>query len=364
MTDARFMSLALALGRRGLGNTWPNPAVGCVIVKGSRIVGRGWTQPGGRPHAEVGALRQAGASARGATAYVSLEPCSHHGESPPCADALVDAGVSRVVAAVQDPDPRVNGAGLVRLTHAGIDVELGVLEAEARRDLKGFLLRATVGRPMLTLKLAASLDGRIAMANGESQWITGPEARRHVHAQRLRHDAVMIGAGTARADDPVLTVRGLGAKHQPVRVVLSSDLKLPLDGKLALSAQDVPLWLVHTGQAEPELVSAWQAIGAKTFLVSEHLGAIDLSATMKVLADEGLTRIFCEGGARLAASLLTAGLVDEFVSYSAGMVIGADGLAAITKVGLSHLADVPRFSLIEVRRIGEDVFQRWERGES
>ena len=219
------MAHALALGQRGLGRTWPNPAVGCVIVHGGRVVGRGWTQPGGRPHAEVRALAQAGSAARGATAYVTLEPCAHHGHTGPCAEALIAAGVARVVTALQDPDPRVSGRGHAMLRAAGVAVTEGVLEPEARAVNAGFLKRVCHGLPLVTLKLATTLDGRIATASGESRWITGPEARRAVHALRLVHDAVLVGAGTARADDPDLTVRDLGATHQPVRIVIDSRLE-------------------------------------------------------------------------------------------------------------------------------------------
>ncbi len=217
--DPRHMAHALGLARRGLGRVWPNPAVGCVLVKGSRVLGRGFTQPGGRPHAETVALAAAGEGARGATAYVTLEPCAHHGRTPPCAGALAAAGVARVVTAIEDPDPRVSGRGHAMLRAAGIAVTEGVLAEEARALQRGFLSRVVRGRPMVTLKLAASLDGRIATAAGESRWITGPGARARVHAMRAMHDAVMVGAGTARADDPMLTVRGLGVDHQPVRVV-------------------------------------------------------------------------------------------------------------------------------------------------
>ena len=209
--DRRYMALALSLGARGLGQVWPNPAVGCVIVKDGRIVGRGRTAPGGRPHAEPQALAQAGAAARGATVYVTLEPCAHFGKTPPCARALIEAGVSRVVSALEDPDPRVDGGGHEMLRAAGIAVETGVMADEARAAQIGFLTRITQGRPMVTLKLASSFDGRIATAAGESQWITGPGARRMVHAMRMSHDAVLVGGGTARADDPMLTVRGMGA---------------------------------------------------------------------------------------------------------------------------------------------------------
>lgn len=225
------MAHALRLGARGLGRTWPNPAVGCVIVKAGRVVGRGWTCPGGRPHAEPVALAQAGAAALGATAYVTLEPCSHHGRTPPCAEALIAAGLARVVTATGDPDPRVSGRGHAMLREAGIAVTERVLEAEARTAHAGFQKRVTEGLPFVTLKLAATLDGRIATASGESRWITGSLARRAVHAMRMRHDAVMVGVGTAIADDPDLSVRDLGSGHQPVRIVVDSLLRHAPDSR-------------------------------------------------------------------------------------------------------------------------------------
>ncbi|MBD3764054.1 MAG: bifunctional diaminohydroxyphosphoribosylaminopyrimidine deaminase/5-amino-6-(5-phosphoribosylamino)uracil reductase RibD, partial [Rhodobacterales bacterium] len=257
------MAHALALAARGLGRVWPNPAVGCVLVAQGRVVGRGWTQPAGRPHAETVALAQAGDLARGATAHVTLEPCAHHGQTPPCALALVQAGVARVVTALTDPDPRVSGRGHAMLRAAGLAVTEGVLAAEARALQQGFLTRVTRGRPMVTLKLATSLDGRIATATGESRWITGPLARRAVHALRMRHDAVLVGAGTALADDPDLTVRDLGSPHQPIRLVLDSRLRLPVDSRLGRSAGAVPVWLLH-GPAAPDAArAAWAAAGAR-----------------------------------------------------------------------------------------------------
>ena len=359
--DLRYMRLALSLARRGLGRVWPNPAVGCVIVRDGRIVGRGWTQPGGRPHAEVVALAQAGDAAKGATAYVTLEPCAHHGKTPPCAEALISAGIARVVCALGDPDPRVDGGGFDMLRAAGIAVTTGLCEDEARADQAGFLSRVTRGRPMLTLKLASSFDGRIATASGESQWITGPEARRHVHAMRASHDAVMVGAGTARDDDPSLTVRGLGVDHQPVRVVLSRHLDMPLDSQLARTAREVPLWICHGRRAAPELIAAWQGIGATLITVNEVQATLDPGSVLQALGDRGLTRVYCEGGGGLAASLLGAGLVDELVGYGAGLAIGAEGRPSLAAMGLSRLTEAPRFDLIECRDIGGDVLHRWRR---
>lgn len=360
--DPRHMAHALRLAARGLGHVWPNPAVGCVIEREGRILGRGWTQPGGRPHAETVALAQAGAAARGATAHVTLEPCAHHGQTPPCADALVAAGVARVVVALSDPDPRVNGQGIARLRAAGIEVVEGVCAAEAERLQEGFLRRVREGRPMVTLKLATSLDGRIATATGESRWITGAEARRQVHALRARHDAVMVGGGTARADDPALTVRGLGVAHQPVRVVLSRRLALPEDGVLARTAGEVPLWLLHGPDAPAEARGRWEAHGARLIEVPLGPGGeLDVTAALAALGVAGLTRVFCEGGSALGASLMGAGLVDRLIVFSAGMALGAEGLPAVGALGLARLAEAPRFALEETRALGGDVMSVWQR---
>ncbi|MCV2864459.1 bifunctional diaminohydroxyphosphoribosylaminopyrimidine deaminase/5-amino-6-(5-phosphoribosylamino)uracil reductase RibD [Defluviimonas sp. WL0075] len=359
--DQRFMALAIALGARGLGRVWPNPAVGCVIVSGGRIVGRGWTQDGGRPHAETQALAQAGAAARGATAYVSLEPCAHHGKTPPCAEALVKAGVARVVSAITDPDPRVAGRGHQILRGAGIPVTTGVLARDAEAAQTGFLSRVRDGRPMVTLKLATSFDGRIATASGESRWITGPEARRMVHAMRATHDAVMVGGGTARADDPALTVRGLGVTRQPVRVVCARLLDLPTGGTLAHSVTRAPLWLLHGPAAPKAARDIWTRLGARLIEVAEEDGALSPNALLRVLGAEGLTRVFCEGGGQFAAALLRAGLVDEIRHFSAGLALGADGRPALGTLALDALAGAPRFRLRDQCVVGADTVTHWVR---
>ncbi len=359
--DKRFMSMALALGRRGMGQTWPNPAVGCVITRDDQVIGRGWTQPGGRPHAETQALAQAGERSRGATAYVTLEPCAHHGKTPPCADALVAAGVARVVLALRDPDPRVSGGGLSILERAGITVTEDVLALEAQRDHAGFLQRVTTGRPFVTLKLATSFDGRIATGSGHSQWITGPEARRAVHGMRARHDAVMVGAGTARADDPSLTVRDLGMQHQPVRVVISRRLDVPLMGQLARTAAETPVILCHGRDADPVLMDTWQGLGATLLPCGVRGTQLDPVDVLQQLGQHGLTRIFCEGGGALAASLLDADLVDELVGFTAGLAIGAEGLPAVGALGLGTLDAAPRYTLFDTRAIGPDVMHVWQR---
>lgn len=352
------MALALSLGRRGLGRVWPNPAVGCVIVKDGLIVGRGQTADGGRPHAEARALAQAGDAAYGATVYVTLEPCAHHGKTPPCADALIQAGVARVVVATGDPHPKVSGKGFDMLSAAGVQVDTGVLQDQAQRDNAGFLLTQTQGRPLVTLKMAGTLDGRIATASGESQWITGPAARRAVHMMRARHDAVMVGAGTVRADDPSLTVRGLGIAQQPVRVIVSRGMRLPATGQLAQTARDTPVWVCHGPDAA---VAAWTDRGAVSLPCGLDAGQVDLNDVLQGLAARGITRVFCEGGGMLAASLLQADLVDVLVVFSAGMAIGAEGTPALAAMGVDELANAPRFKLDSVTQIGPDICHKWRR---
>ncbi len=360
-SDKRFMNMALSLARRGLGRTWPNPAVGCVIVKDGRVVGRGWTQDGGRPHAEPMALAQAGTAAKGATAYVTLEPCAHHGKTPPCSQALIDAGIARVVAAMEDSDPRVSGRGFEQLRAAGITVETGLCSGGAERDNAGFFLRTEIGRPFVTLKLALTLDGRIATRTGDSQWITGPEARRAVHALRARHDAVLVGAGTARADDPSLTVRDMGITRQPIRIVVAQSLGVPLKSTLARTAREVPVWLCHGPSASIERCDAWRATGAKLLQCEAGDAGLDPNAILHRLGAEGLTRVFCEGGGHLAASLLRADLVDQLIIHTAGVVIGGDGIDGIAPMGRNVLADAARMRLVSQRQLGPDIEHVWAR---
>ncbi|MGR3290104.1 MAG: bifunctional diaminohydroxyphosphoribosylaminopyrimidine deaminase/5-amino-6-(5-phosphoribosylamino)uracil reductase RibD [Paracoccaceae bacterium] len=360
--DTTHMRHALALGVRGLGRTWPNPSVGCVIVSDGKIVGRGWTGDGGVPHAETVALAQAGSAAKGATVYVTLEPCSHHGRTPPCVEALISAGVSRVLIASPDPNPAVDGQGAERLRAAGIQVVTGVLQAETQRQHAGFFSRISLGRPMLTLKLAASFDGRIATAGGDSQWITGAAARRVVHMQRAQQDAVMIGGGTARHDDPMLNVRDLGITRQPVRIVWSRHLDLPLQGKLAHSAKEIPLWILHAQGADRFLCDTWSGCGARLFpIVVGRDRQLDPVAALSALGAAGLTRIYCEGGGALAASLLAADLVDALICFTAGVGLGADGLPMLGPQGLRHLSAAKRFQLLQTRAIGVDTMTQWHR---
>ncbi len=361
--DLRFMAVALRLGARGLGLVAPNPAVGCVLARDGVIVGRGWTQPGGRPHAETEALRRAGEAARGATAYVSLEPCSHHGKTPPCADALIAAGVVRVVAALRDPDPRVSGRGLERLRAAGIAVTDGVCATEAAGVNRGFLLKIDEGRPMVTLKLATSLDGRLATHTGESQWITGASARAYGHLLRRRHDAVMVGSGTVLADDPQLTVRLPGLEvPPPVRIVVDGRLRTPLTCKLVAEACSIPTWLVTLDKADRVRRRAYEQAGVVVSTVAPDAdGSVDLAAALRLLGRQGLTRILVEGGATLGAGLLRADLVDRLAWFRSAGIIGGDGLAAVKPFGVDRLAQQPRFERMEIIRLGGDILETLQR---
>jgi len=363
VSDAAHMAHALSLAARGLGSTWPNPAVGCVIVSDTRIVGRGWTQPGGRPHAETMALTQAGAQAAGATVYVTLEPCAHHGQTPPCAEALIAAGVARVVTALTDPDPRVAGRGHAMLREAGVAVTEQVLATEAARLNAGFLRRVTLGLPMVTLKLATTLDGRIATATGQSRWITSPDSRRATHALRLSHDAILVGAGTARADDPDLTVRDLGTRRQPVRLVFDSHLSHAVASRLGHSAHQHPVWLIHTAAAPPGARAHWEATGATLIEApATATGQIDPTSALRLLASRGLTRILCEGGAQIAASLIRDHLVTDLITFTAGALIGSDGHPALGPLHLASLADAPRLILRGHQAIGPDTRTHWTFG--
>lgn len=348
---------AIALSLRAVGATWPNPPVGCVIIRDGIVVGQGVTAPGGRPHAETQALAMAGASARGATAYVSLEPCAHHGQTGPCAMALAQAGIGRVVIAARDPDPRVDGAGAAMLRAAGVDVTEGVLASEAASGpLAGFISRVTRGRPIVTLKLAVTLDGRIATAGGESQWITAEPARRDAHALRGRHDAVMIGVGTVLSDDPDLTCRVPGYAPRPApRIVADSHLRTPLTSRIVATARRTPTWILHRDGADPARLEALAEAGVVCLEAPAGGAGVDMAAGLAVLARAGLTSVMAEGGARLAASLLRAGLADRMVLYQASGIIGGDGLAGVAALGLATLGDMPRFRRVATRAAGDDL---------
>jgi len=362
--DARFMALAFALGRRGLGRTWPNPAVGAVIVRddgaGPVIVGRGWTQPGGRPHAETEALRRAGEAARGATMYVTLEPCSHHGRTPPCADAIVAAGIARVVSAMVDPNPEVSGAGHWRMAEAGVVVEIGVGAEEAALAHAGHIRRVRDGRPHVMLKLAVSADGKAGLAGRRPIAITGEAARARVHALRAMSDAVLTGIGTALADDPLLTCRLPGmAERSPVRGVLDSALRLPLTSNLVASAREVPLWVVAGEAAPNERAEELQRLGVVVLRVASADGELDLPAVMHGLAEHGITRLMVEAGPILAAAFVDADLVDEAVLVRAPMSVGADGIEALEGYTLEALTRP--LALVGSETAGVDTIEHYRR---
>jgi len=360
--DQSHMRAALALARRGLGTTWPNPSVGCVIVRDGGVVGRGTTAPGGRPHAEAVALAMAGDRAKGATAYVTLEPCCHWGRSPPCTDALIAAGIARAVIGATDPDSRVNGQGLAKLRDAGIAVETGLLEAEALETLIGFNHRITLGRPMVTLKLASTLDGRIATHSGESQWITGTPARRLAHAMRGRHDAVMVGVGTVLADNPELTCRISGFRERPiVRIVADSHLRTPLTTRLASTAAEIPVWFLVREGADPARRTAFADLGAMLIEVPGAPAGVDLTAALQALGTAGLTRVLVEGGGQLAAALLRADLVDRIAWFHAPAIMGGDGWPAVQAFGTETLDRMPRFRRHCVTSIGNDMLSEYSR---
>ncbi|MDD9993605.1 MAG: bifunctional diaminohydroxyphosphoribosylaminopyrimidine deaminase/5-amino-6-(5-phosphoribosylamino)uracil reductase RibD [Rhodospirillales bacterium] len=356
--DRRFMALALALAGRGLGNAWPNPAVGCVLVQDGHIVGRGWTQPGGRPHAETEALARAGGDAQGATCYTTLEPCAHHGETGPCVEALIAAGIARAVVALEDPDPRVAGRGNAMLEAAGIEVARGCTENRAKALNAGFLSRVERGRPLVTLKLASTLDGRIGTHTGDSRWITGEAARARGHLMRARNDAVMVGAASALADDPALTCRlpGLGSQS-PVRVVIDGGARLPTSHALIAGACEHRTWIVSTQELDGDGRHAgWREAGVEVIEVTaEANGRPAPGAALEALAARGLTRVLVEGGGRLAASLLDAGLVDLIEWFRAPGAIGGDGVPALAALGVDRANDMPRFRRVSSASVGEDV---------
>ncbi|MBK7813299.1 MAG: bifunctional diaminohydroxyphosphoribosylaminopyrimidine deaminase/5-amino-6-(5-phosphoribosylamino)uracil reductase RibD [Rhodocyclaceae bacterium] len=341
--DHEFMARALQLAARGLNTTTPNPRVGCVLVRNGAVVGEGWHERAGEAHAEVHALRIAGDAARGATAYVTLEPCSHHGRTPPCADALIDAGVGRVVAALRDPNPLVAGEGLARLELAGIEVASGLLENEARELNIGFVSRMTRGRPWLRLKVAASIDGKTALNNGQSQWITGPEARRDAHAWRARSCAILTGIGTIRDDDPSLTVRDVPCERQPLRVVVDSRLETPPTAKV-LTGGNVLVFAAMAGTLP----------GAEVVALPNADGKVDLAAMLAELGRRGLNEVLAEAGTRLNGSLLKEALVDELLIYQAPLLLGDAARGMFGLPELTALAGATRLEVMDRRVVGAD----------
>lgn len=361
--DLRFMQLALALGRRGLGRTWPNPAVGAVIVKDGVIVGRGWTQAGGRPHAEVEALRRAGDAARGATLYVTLEPCSHFGRSPPCADAVVAAGLARVVSAIEDPNPEVAGQGHAKLRAAGIAVDVGLCAAEAARDHAGHFRRIRDKRPHVILKLAVSADDKIAASGHKPVAISGEAARTRVHLLRAQSDAILVGIGTVKADDPLLTCRLPGmAARSPVRLVLDRALRISGDSRLVHSARETPLWVLTSDMAEAPAAVKLGAAGAQVIRVTASAPqGLDLPSVLHALAEKGISRLLVEGGSRVANSFVAGGLVDEIWLLRGPDAIGADGVPALDAMPLDAITQSPAFRLRASETLGEDVLTIYDR---
>jgi diaminohydroxyphosphoribosylaminopyrimidine deaminase/5-amino-6-(5-phosphoribosylamino)uracil reductase len=356
------MAHALRLAERGLNGTTPNPRVGCVIVKDGAVVGEGWHQRAGEAHAEIHALRAAGARARGATAYVTLEPCSHHGRTPPCANALIDAGVGRVVAAMRDPNPQVSGRGLELLTLAGIQVQSGLLEAEASELNIGFVARMTRGRPWLRLKTASSLDGKTALANGESKWITGPAARLDVQRWRARACAVMTGVGTVLADDPRMNVRLDGATRQPLRLVVDSHLRTPTAARLLRSSSmggggtgGEGKILIACAVDHPARRAALEAAGAEVIVLAGGQGRVGLTALLVELAARGINEVHVEAGATLNGALLQAGLVDEWLAYLAPSVLGHAARGLFDVPPLAAMSERRDVALHDVRQIGADL---------
>jgi diaminohydroxyphosphoribosylaminopyrimidine deaminase/5-amino-6-(5-phosphoribosylamino)uracil reductase len=357
----RFMNLALTLGRRGLGRTWPNPSVGAVIVRDDGrapvIVGRGVTRPGGRPHAETEAIRQAGALAKGATLYVTLEPCSHHGKTPPCADAIVAAGIGRVVSALEDPNPEVAGQGHARLRAAGIRVEVGPGAEEGRRAHAGHIRRIRDGRPQVMLKLGISADGKVGLPGRKPVRVTGQLAWDRVHMMRAQNDAILIGIGTVLSDDPKLTCRLPGmADHSPVRVVLDSKLRLPPASALASSAHETPVWIFSGGDAEQALHGA----GIEVLAAAERGGKLDLDDVLKQLASRGVTRLMVEAGPRVAAAFLDADLIDEVALFTSPKPLGG-GIDALEGLPLAALTQSPRLVSRGIEKVGEDTLEIFER---
>jgi diaminohydroxyphosphoribosylaminopyrimidine deaminase/5-amino-6-(5-phosphoribosylamino)uracil reductase len=349
--DHRFMARALELAERGLYTTTPNPRVGCVIVNGGEVVGEGWHDKAGLPHAEVNALAAAGSRSRGATAYVSLEPCVHQGRTGPCSTALVEAGVARVVAALQDPNPLVVGGGLALLRDKGVDVACGLLEHEARELNIGFVSRMTRGRPWVRLKVAASLDGRTALNNGRSQWITGEAARRDGHHWRARACAILTGAGTVRDDDPRLTVREVETSRQPLRVVVDSKLETPSTAKI-LEGGGV---LVAAAQEDKAKMAALRATGAEVLVMPNSAGKVELGELFRELARRGMNEVHVEAGSRLNGSLLQEGQVDELLIYLSPSIIGDAARGMFHLPELTELAGRRQLNILDTRMIGPDI---------
>ena len=351
--DYAFMSQALRLAEQGLYSTTPNPRVGCVIVRDEQIVGSGWHEKAGRPHAEINALADAGAAARGATAYVTLEPCSHHGRTPPCADALIAAGIARVVIAMEDPNPLVSGRGCALLQQAGISIQTGLMQAEAYALNAGFVSRMTRKKPWVRLKIAASLDGKTALNNGTSQWITGEAARQDGHRWRARSCAVMTGIGTVESDNPQLTVRHAETNRQPKKIVVDSRLAIPLAARVLQNDAETFIFTAQTGNREKK--AALSQLNAQVMVLPNASGRVDLQRMMAALADLGINEVLVEAGGRLNGALVAAGLVDELIIYLAPHLIGDNARGMIALPELTGLEDKKPLKIQDIRMIGQDI---------
>ncbi|HET7805555.1 MAG TPA: bifunctional diaminohydroxyphosphoribosylaminopyrimidine deaminase/5-amino-6-(5-phosphoribosylamino)uracil reductase RibD [Pseudolabrys sp.] len=359
--DERFMRLALALGRRNLGHTWPNPAVGAVVVKDGVMLARGWTQDGGRPHAEAEALRRAKKAAQGATMYVSLEPCSHEGKTPPCADAIIRAGIARVVSTMEDPNPDVAGKGHERLRAKGITVDVGLGAEEARHVHAGHITRVTKGRPHVTLKLAISADGKAGLAGRKPAAISGETARERVFQIRAASDAILVGIGTVLSDDPQLTCRLPGMfERSPVRVVLDEELRLPLATSVVATVRETPTWVFTSHRASAIAEEILQQKGCKVFRVEEDKGRLDLNQVLAKLAEEGITRCLVEGGPIVASSLVAGNLVDEAILVRGEKTIGETGIDPLDGMPLEAMTG--RLTLRGSERLATDTIENFVRG--
>jgi diaminohydroxyphosphoribosylaminopyrimidine deaminase/5-amino-6-(5-phosphoribosylamino)uracil reductase len=362
--DRRFMQLALNLGRRGQGRTWPNPAVGAVVLKDGVMVGRGWTQPGGRPHAEPEALMRAGEAARGATLYVTLEPCSHFGKSPPCTEAIIAAGITRVISAIEDPNPEVAGQGHAKLRAAGIAVDVGLGALEAAHDHAGHFRRIRDKRPHVILKLAVSADDMIGAAGHKPVAITGEAARTRVHLLRAQCDAILVGIGTVLADDPLLTCRLPGMEaRSPLRVVLDRSLRLPGASRLVHSARQTPLWVMTSNLSEAPAAVKLGAAGAQVIRVATTASppGLDLPAVLHALAEKGITRLMVEGGGRVASSFVAANLVDEVWLLRGREAVGADGVPALHALQLTAITQSSDFKVRASEALQNDTLTIYER---
>jgi len=356
-----FMKSALFMARQGLGRTWPNPSVGCVIVKSGHVIARARTADGGRPHAETIALARAGEAAKGADMYVSLEPCAHHGRTPPCVDAIIQAGIGRVIIGCRDAAAHVNGKGVEALQKAGIEVIEGICEEQARALNQGFFLAQAKKRPFITLKIASTLDSKIASAGGESKWITGEQARRYAHLERSRHDAIAIGSGTLLTDDPSLTTRLQGVDHDPVRIVFDTHLKTPKDAKVFENISTAPLWIICGEGADDVKADQLTDQGARIIraqIENEHL---HLRSALNTLSENGITRLLVEGGASLISAFLRQGLYERILWFRSSSVMGASGRHAVDNLNIDHLDDMLRLTRKEVKPLGSDILEIFEK---